>query len=93
MDTSNMADHNQHPHDPLYGINKALLCSEIGFWQEMLDSADASMTEEALERMEQALALAQSRLKSLSERFRPAPAKRSPTHGNVYCINKHRVSS
>lgn len=93
MDTSNRTDDNQHASDPLYGINKALLRSEIGFWQEMIASSDESMTDEALERMKQALALAQSRLNSLSGRYQPAPAKKSPTHGNVYCINRHRVSS
>ena len=93
MDTSNLTDDSQHSRDPLYGINEALLRSEIGFWQEMIGTSNESTTDEALERMKQALALAQSRLTGLCGRCRPVPAKKSPSHGNVYPINRQRVST
>lgn len=89
MDTSKMTDDSQRTRDPLYGINETLLRSEIGFWQEMIDCRDESMAPEALERMEQALALARSRLKKLSGKYQLAPAKKGHSHGNIYCLKDH----
>jgi len=43
----------------------ALLQAEIGFWQEMIATCPASEPVESLERMRQALALAQSKLAML----------------------------
>jgi len=89
MDISKMTDDSQRARDPLYGINEALLRSEIGFWQEMIDCRDESMAPEALERMEQALALARLRLKKLSGKYQPAPSKKGQSHGNVYRLKDH----
>jgi hypothetical protein len=91
MNTANSTDDGQGSRGPLYGINAALLRSEIGFWQEMIDSSDKPLSPDALERMEQALALAKSRLESLASKYRQAPGKSKQSHGNVYCIKSHRT--
>jgi len=91
METTNTTDDSQYTRDPLYGINETLLRSEIGFWQEMIDSDDESLAPDALERMQQALALAQSRLKSLFRNYQRAARNNGQSHGNVYCIKNHRA--
>jgi len=91
METTNTTDDSQHTRDPLYGINETLLRSEIGFWQEMIDSDDESLAPDALERMQQALALAQSRLKSLFRNYQRAARNNGHSHGNVYRIKDHRA--
>ena len=64
-------------------IRKALLRSEISFWQELIDSCPKSHCPESLERMRQALALAESRL--------AAGRNASPDRGaNIYPINRKR---
>lgn len=45
--------------------SEALLRSEIAFWQEMIQSCDAGHPAESLERMNQALGLAEYRLLQL----------------------------
>ncbi len=47
------------------GINEALLRSEICFWQDMIAGCDPTHPLESLERMQQALTLAKSRLLTL----------------------------
>lgn len=91
METTNTTDDSQYTRDPLYGINETLLRSEIGFWQEMIDSDGESLAPDALERMQQALALAQSRLKNLFRNYQRAARNNGHAHGNVYCIKNHRA--
>ncbi len=47
------------------GIYEALLQSEICFWKDMIVGSDPAHPLESLERMQQALALAESRLATL----------------------------
>jgi hypothetical protein len=71
MDQINQHDSEQsRPVGTEYGINEALLRSEIGFWRELIDSSDSSQPAEYIERMQQALALAESRLACLFETYR-----------------------
>ena len=48
-------------------INETVLRSEIAFWQEMIGSSSNALPPEAVERMHQALALAEKRLSCLYE--------------------------
>ena len=91
MNTDNLTDDSQISSDPLFGINEALLHSEIGFWQEMIDSSDESMAPDQLERMQQALALAQSRLAGLFRHYRQARDRTGHPSNNVYCIKSYRA--
>ena len=59
------------------GISEALLRSEIGFWQELIESSQESATAESIERMRYALALAESRLKSCRSNVYPIDHARS----------------
>ena len=43
-------------------VNEALLRTEIGFWRELIDSCDGTQAPESIERMHQALALAEHKL-------------------------------
>lgn len=47
------------------GINEALLRSEICFWKDMITGCNPAHSKGVLERMQQALALAESRLLTL----------------------------
>ena len=50
------------------GVNEALLRSEIRFWRDLIESLDEqTRTRDSMERMYQALALAEFRLASMSE--------------------------
>jgi hypothetical protein len=91
MSTDKLTDDSQIASDPLFGINEALLHSEIGFWQEMIDSSDESMAPDQLERMQQALALAESRLAGLFRHYRQARDRTDHPSGNVYSIEHHRA--
>ena len=91
MKTINSRDEDQDSRDPLHGINAALLRSEIGFWQEMINSSDKPPAPVALERMEQALALAESRLKSLFRNHQHPACNNTRTQSNVYSISRHRA--
>ena len=68
------------------GTNEALLRSEIGFWKEMIDSNGPTHVPATIERMEQALALAESRLAELFEALQFECEKEPPGSGNVYFI-------
>lgn len=73
-----------------YGINEALLRSEIGFWREMIDSCDASQPAESVERMHQALALAESRLACLFETYQQTGRAGLHPPSNVYHLEERR---
>lgn len=64
---------------------EALLRSEIEFWRELIDSCPDNHPEESIERMNQALALAESRLSSLPGSSRPV--------SNVYHLDESRRES
>jgi hypothetical protein len=50
------------------GVNEALIRSEIRFWRDLIESLnDETRTRDSMERMHQALALAEFRLESMSE--------------------------
>lgn len=66
------------------GTNEALLRSEISFWQELITSCDGTQAPEALERMHQALALAQCRLERLFGGYQEAVRAGRQKPDNVY---------
>ena len=70
--------------------NEALLRSEIGFWREMIDSCGDSESRDSVERMEQALALAESRLAMLFEQHKAAANARIQQPTNVYRLDVRR---
>ena len=72
--TENLNCRMQEPTSVERGISTALLESEIGFWQELIESCGESDSPESIERMRYALALAETRL------------ARNPS--NVYHLNK-----
>ena len=68
-------------------IRTALLRSEISFWRELIDSCQESHCPESLERIRQALALAESKLAASLNAFcnrganvYPIILKRKPDH-------------
>jgi len=63
------------------GVTPDLLRSEIGFWQEMIRLRGERVSEESLERMHQALALAQCRLRQCENSASPGQKA-----NNVYFI-------
>ena len=73
-----------------YGINEALLRSEIGFWRELIDSCADSQPPESIERMHQALALAESRLACLFETYQQAGRAGLEPPSNVYQLEERR---
>jgi hypothetical protein len=90
MNTVNQASDNRDESTPAYRINEAVLRAEIGFWQELIDTREESMADDSLERMHQALALAQCKLTSL---FKNHPQSTNGNHhnlSNVYCISQRR---
>jgi len=52
-------------HRPSAGASEALLRAEIGFWRELLDESVHSLPADSIERMRQALALAERRFLQL----------------------------
>ena len=73
-----------------YGINEALLRSEIGFWRELIESCDDSQPPESIERMHQALALAESRLACLFETYQQSGRAGLKPTSNVYHLEERR---
>jgi hypothetical protein len=72
------------------GVDRSLLKAEISFWQEMIRFRDVTMTDESLERMQQALALAQSKLNN-SETVHPfLQTTENRASGNVTCIRSRK---
>ena len=54
----------------IQGANEALLLSEVRFWRELIESLDdQTRPRESIERMHQALALAEFRLTGLFNNF------------------------
>lgn len=72
------------------GANEALLRSEIGFWREMIDSCADTQPEASVERMHQALELAEGRLMRLFENHKRASGNDSDRPSNVYYLVDRR---
>jgi hypothetical protein len=68
------------------GIDPSLLKAEISFWQEMIKLRDTTMTHESVERMEQALALAQTKLENSLSIAKPSQKPSGLRIGNVHFI-------
>ena len=54
------------------GLYETMLQTEINFWRDLIECSEEAQTPECLERMQQAMALAQSRLQGLCD-SRAAP--------------------
>jgi hypothetical protein len=91
MNTTDITDEEMDSRDPLQGISAALLRSEIGFWQELIEASEEPLAPGALERMEQALALAESRLKRLFRESQQPVQRANYSRSNVYNIRGHRA--
>ena len=72
------------------GINEALLRSEIGFWRELIDACNDKEPTDSVERMQQALALAESRLRELFQSHQDNRKAESAPPGNVYWLDRAR---
>jgi len=73
-----------------FGINEARLRSEIGFWREMIDSCDEEQPPDSIERMQQALALAETRLAHLFEVYQRASGAGAKRPSNVFFLEEAR---
>jgi len=69
MKSGTLAEDQQHSFQPTRGLNEALLRSEISFWKELIHTCDTSQAPDSLERMQQALALAELHLSTLPSNF------------------------
>lgn len=72
------------------GANEALLRSEIGFWRELIDSCGDTQPEDSVERMHQALKLAEGRLMRLFEIYQQASGNDPDRPSNVYYLVDRR---
>ena len=72
--------------------NEAMLRSEIGFWRELIATCGETQSPESLERMEQALALAESRLLDLFRACRGAGGPKRAQDQNVYYLHTGPVN-
>jgi hypothetical protein len=94
MKSGTIINENQDSSQHTHGINEALLRSEISFWDDMITGCGPSHPLDSLERMQQALALAESRLATLPRGSQHANAsdtlKKLPS--NVYSISRNSAS-
>ncbi len=94
MKSGTITNENQDSLQHTNGINEALLRSEISFWDDMITGCDLAHPLESLERMQQALALAESRLATLYRGCQHAnasePLKELPS--NVYSISRNSAA-
>ena len=94
MKSGTIINENQDSLQHTNGINEVLLRSEISFWDDMIAGCDPAHSLESLERMQQALALAESRLATLPRGSQHANAsdtlKKPPS--NVYSISRSSAS-
>lgn len=73
-----------------YEIGESLLRSEIMFWNDMIESCERKHPGEALERMQQALALAQTRLTALINEHREHLISKQQPSASVLPLEKFR---
>ena len=69
MKSGTLTEDGQHSFQPTQGLNESLLRSEISFWKELIDTCDSLQPTDSLERMRQALALAELHLSTLSSHY------------------------
>lgn len=91
MKSGTITNKNQDSLQHTNGINEALLRSEICFWNDMIADCDPAHPLESLERMQQALALAELRLATLFENYQQAYASDTLNKlpSNVYSISRN----
>lgn len=80
------------------GTNEVLLRSEIYFWKDMISACDPEHPLESLERMQQALALAESRLATLFRDYQDAYSSGSTSNHpsnvcSISCSNSSRAQN
>ena len=94
MKSGTITKKNQDSLQHANGINEALLRSEICFWNDMIADSDPAHPLESLERMQQALALAESRLAMLFEDYQHAYASDTLNKlpSNVYSISRNSAT-
>lgn len=90
MINSERTDDNEAPSGAAH--NEAMLRSEIGFWRELIETSDGTEAPETLERMQQALALAERRLLKLFEAYQHAAGLEKRRPSNVYFLDPARRS-
>lgn len=91
MFNANLTDNEAAAETPsLPAANEAMLRSEIGFWRELIDSCDESQPADSIERMQQALALAETRLQVLFQKYLMTPGEKAGGKSNVYHLDKTR---
>ena len=94
MKSGTITNKNQDSLRHANGINETLLRAEICFWNDLIADCDPAHPLESLERMQQALALAESRLVTLFEDYQHAYAsdtlRKLPT--NVYSISRSNAT-
>jgi hypothetical protein len=79
QDHHDVADADTAPARRREAQSDILLRAEIGFWRDLLEAADHSVPAESIERMQQALALAERRLLQLfGNRAVPAASSTGP---------------
>ena len=71
-------------------LNEPMLRAEIGFWKELIESCDASQPPDSIERMHQALALAESRLAALFQARKEDCQDGNAHSGNVFYLERAR---
>jgi hypothetical protein len=69
-------------------LNETMLRSEVLFWQELIESSSDALPPESVERMEQALELARSRLSALFEEYRRHEIAGSHDQSNVHYLRR-----
>lgn len=80
----------QQETESAYRKNEAMLRSEIGFWRELIDGCDDAQPPESIERMQQALALAERRLSTLFQSYRDTGGNGGRGRANVYYLDTTR---
>ena len=88
--TENIKSDRQGTTGVQHGISEALLRSEIGFWREMIDSCGEAQPAASIERMHQAMALAQARLDMLFDTYRETGRAGAKRCSNVYHLDERR---
>lgn len=86
----NISSEGEEPAGWEYMLNEASLRSEIGFWRELIDSCPQTQSPESLERMNHALALAETRLQNLFETEGLTFKNNRQKPSNVYSLNIKR---
>jgi hypothetical protein len=69
-------------------LNEAMLRSEVLFWQELIESGGDALPPESVERMEQALELARSRLSALFDEYRRSGNAGGSDQSNVFYLHR-----